>query len=141
MPEHPRLGVGIVVTRGREVLLVHREGVHGSGTWSTPGGHLEFGEDLAECALREVREETGIDIRNPTFVGITNDVFESESKHYVTVWMEAEYVSGEATALAAYELTDVEWFPWDRLPSPLFFPLANLLAGRCHPRGASRLFG
>jgi 8-oxo-dGTP diphosphatase len=40
----PRVGVGIVITRGNEVLLIHRHGAHGAGTWSPPGGHLDFGE-------------------------------------------------------------------------------------------------
>ena len=49
----PRAGVGVVITRGDKVLLLPRKNVHGEGTWSTPGGHLEFGETLEACAVRE----------------------------------------------------------------------------------------
>ena len=61
MPEHPRVGVGVIVTKADRVLLIKRKGVHGQGTWSTPGGHLEYGESPEGCAARETLEETGVD--------------------------------------------------------------------------------
>jgi len=109
--------------------------VHGSGTWSTPGGHLDHGETLEQCAVREAREETGIEVTNVRFRAITNDVLEEDGKHYLTVWMEGEYRSGSPEVRAAHEMSDVGWFSWDRLPSPLFLPLRNLLEGRCYPEG------
>ena len=124
------MGVGIVVRRGHELLLVRRAGTHGSGTWSTPGGHLDFGEDPAVCAAREAEEETGVTIGSAHFLGVTNDVFAAEGKHYVTLWFEAEHAGGDAAPLAADELDAVDWFPEDALPDPLFPPLLKLLAGR-----------
>ena len=126
----PRVGVGVVVRRERELLLVRRAGTHGSGTWSTPGGHLDFGEDPAACRAREAAEETGVRIGPVRLVGVTNDVFEREAKHYVTLWFEAEHASGEAAALAGDELDAVGWFGEDELPEPLFPPLRKLLQGR-----------
>jgi len=122
--------VGIIVRRDRELLLARRAGTHGSGTWSTPGGHLDFGEDPAACAAREAEEETGVTIGPARFVGVTNDVFEAEGKHYVTLWFEAEHESGEAAALATGELDAVGWFADDDLPASLFPPLLKLLAGQ-----------
>jgi 8-oxo-dGTP diphosphatase len=78
-----------------------RKNVHGGGTWSTPGGHLDFGEDPRACAVREVAEETGLTVGRIEFVGVTNDVFGSES-HYITLWFAAEGVSGNATVAAPY---------------------------------------
>lgn len=124
--------MGLIIHRQDEVLLIRRSSSHGSGTWSTPGGHLDPGESLEECAVREALEETGVEVANVRFRAVTNDVFEDEGKHYVTVWMEGDYRSGEASVAADYELTEVGWFPWSALPSPLFLPLENLLAGRCH---------
>lgn len=125
----PRVGVGVIVRRGGDVLLVRRRGTHGDGTWSTPGGHLDFGEAPAACAVREASEETGVSIGLPRFVGVTNDVFEDEQKHYVTIWLEADHESGEAAVNADYELSEVAWFPNDGLPEPLFPPLRRLLDG------------
>jgi 8-oxo-dGTP diphosphatase len=127
---HPRVGVGIVVRREHELLLVRRAGPHGSGTWSTPGGHLDFGEDPAACAAREAAEETGVSIGPARFAGVTSDLFEAEGKHYVTLWFEAERESGDAARLADDELDAVGWFHEDALPEPLFPPLVKLLAGR-----------
>jgi 8-oxo-dGTP diphosphatase len=132
----PRVGVGILITNGDEVLLMKRVNAHGAGTWSTPGGHLDFGESPLDCAEREAHEETGVSVRNIRFKGFTNDLFVAEDKHYVTLWMVAEYASGKARVNAAYEATDVAWFRWNDLPSPLFLPLQNLLDGKCHtPQG------
>ncbi len=126
----PLVGVGCIVRRGSELLLVHRRGAHGEGTWSSPGGNLDFGEDPAVCAARESEEETGVQVDTPRFVGLTNDVFEAEDKHYITLWFEAEHVQGEAQVRAPDELSGVAWFPNDDLPEALFLPLRNFLAGR-----------
>jgi 8-oxo-dGTP diphosphatase len=126
----PRVGVGCIVRREAEVLLVRRRGSHGAGSWSSPGGNLDFGEDPAACAAREAAEDTGVAVGTPMFVGLTSDVFAPEGKHYVTLWFEAEWVSGGASAVAEDELSEVRWFPEDRLPQPLFLPLQNFLAGR-----------
>lgn len=128
----PRIGVGVVITRGDEILLMRRSGRHGPGTWSTPGGHLEPGESLEECCAREALEETGIEVGDVRFRAITNDVFEN-GRHYVTVWMEGEYVAGEVPAGATQEASAVGWFPWTDLPAPLFLPFRNLVEGRCYP--------
>lgn len=126
------MGVGIVIHRDDEVLLMRRASVHGSGTWSTPGGHLDPGESLEKCAAREALEETGVELENVRFRAVTNDVFEDEERHYLTVWMEADYASGKAVVRANHEMTELGWFSWDQLPSPLFLPFENLLDGRCY---------
>jgi 8-oxo-dGTP diphosphatase len=132
---HPRVGVGVLVTKGDRVLLIRRSGVHGGGTWSTPGGHLEYGESPEACAIREMREETGVEVANVRALGYTNDVFEESGLHYVTLWMAGEYLAGEATVAAPYEASEVGWYPWDALPEPLFLPLWNLVRGKSYPPG------
>jgi 8-oxo-dGTP diphosphatase len=131
---NPRVGVGIIITRNNQVLLLKRLNVHGAGSWSTPGGHLEFGETPEECATREAKEETNLDIDNITFKSITNDVFIAENKHYITIWMQGENNSGKEILAAAYESSEIGWFDWDKLPQPLFLPLQNLLNGDSYPK-------
>jgi 8-oxo-dGTP diphosphatase len=137
MPGVPRVGVGAIIVKDGRVLLLRRRNVHGAGSWSTPGGHLEFGESPEECAIREAEEETGVVIGDVRFVAITNDVFEANGKHYITIWMEGRYPSGKPVVNAAYEMSEVSWFAWDDLPKPLFLPLQNLLDGQCYPRQAT----
>lgn len=61
-PSHPVVGVGAVVVRGSEVLLIKRGKDPLRGRWLVPGGTVELGETLAEAVVREVREETGLDV-------------------------------------------------------------------------------
>ena len=129
----PRVGVGVLLTKDQQVLLLRRRNTHGAGTWSTPGGHLDFGETPEQCAVREVREETGLAIDDVAFRAITNDVFATEGRHYITIWMEGRYTGGEPVLAAPYEASEIGWFPWDSLPQPLFLPLHHLLDGNCYP--------
>lgn len=128
MAQRPSVGVGVIIRNGEQILLMKRQNSHGDGTWSTPGGHLEYGESPDECAIREAEEEVGVQITDLSFRTITNDIFEEEGKHYITIWIESTYVSGEARINSAREMSAVGWFPWNALPTPYFLPLQHLLA-------------
>jgi len=62
-PQRPWLGVGGVVFRGEEVLLVKRGRDPGKGRWSIPGGAVALGETVKTALIREIREETGLDVK------------------------------------------------------------------------------
>jgi 8-oxo-dGTP diphosphatase len=123
----PQVGVGVVVVRRGKVLLGKRKGAHGEGSWCFPGGHLEFNESPEDCARREVREEIGISLKQLRRGPFTNDIFEGERKHYVTLFMIAEYGSGEVKTMEPEKCDAWEWFAWSDLPQPLFLPIQNLL--------------
>lgn len=127
------VGVSVIVKKGDRILLEKRQHTHGAGTWGPPSGHIDFGELPEETAMRETQEETGVKINDVKFRVITNDVFEAEQKHFITVWFEANYVSGEPGVKAPEEESDVGWFTWDNLPQPLFLPLQHLLEGNTYP--------
>ena len=135
--QRPQVGIGVIVRNEGRVLLLKRKGSHGEGTWAPPGGHLECGESIEECARRETLEETGVAIASVRFFALTNDVMESEQKHYLTVWVECDYLSGEATAAYPEKVAEVDWVDWDALPEPLFDPFHNLLSGKHYPVSAS----
>jgi 8-oxo-dGTP diphosphatase len=126
-PAVPRIGVAVLVLRDGLVLLGKRAGSHGAGTWAVPGGHLEFGESIERCAIREVAEETGLSIRSVDYGPYTNDVFASEGKHYVTLFVTADCPTGDPALLEPGKCSSWQWFQWEQLPEPLFAPLAELV--------------
>jgi 8-oxo-dGTP diphosphatase len=131
--QRPKAGVGICVIKDGKVLLGMRKNAHGDGSWSFPGGHLEFNELVEDCAKREVLEETGLSIKNLRLGPYTNDIFEKENKHYVTLLVVADYDSGDLKLAEPERCQKWEWFDWEKLPSPLFLPLQNLLKRKYNP--------
>ncbi|MFZ3009408.1 MAG: NUDIX hydrolase [Candidatus Microsaccharimonas sp.] len=121
-----RVGIAAFVFRDGKFLMQQRKGSHGEGTWSTPGGHLEFGESFEDTARREVKEETGMDITNVRFGAITNDQFVDEGKHYVTIWMISDWAKGEPYITEPDKCIAQDWFDFDTLPEPLFLPWVQL---------------
>lgn len=128
-----QVGVSVLINKGDRILLEKRQHTHGEGTWGPPSGHIDYGETPEQTAMRETREETTVTIDNLKFRVVTNDVFEKEQKHYITIWFDADYVSGEPKVSAPEEESNVGWFTWDSLPQPLFLPLQHLLEGKTYP--------
>jgi 8-oxo-dGTP pyrophosphatase MutT (NUDIX family) len=77
-------GVGVVLVRGVDLLFGLRRGIHGGGTWSVPGGHLDAGESADACALRELYEEAGLGAVNPQVVAQTDDDFPEGLRNVTT---------------------------------------------------------
>ena len=124
----PKVGIAVVITKvidGKCHLLAgRRKGSHGAGKLAFPGGHLEFGETWANCVHRELAEECGKDFKvevlqssdnNPLQqeLFITNDII--EGKHYITIYMLAEYVSGELVNAEPHKCEKWEWLTLDQL--------------------------
>ena len=126
-PRIPYVGVGCIVEHEGRILLVREH----RGRWSTPGGHLDFGESPAAAAAREALEETGVVVANVRFVAITNDVLTDVDKHYVTVWMRGDAAGTELTIHDSEEIAEAGWFRTEEIPRPLHSFFENLVCGRC----------
>jgi len=128
-PEVPqvRVGVWVFIMKDGKFLMGKRHNAHGDGTWSIPGGHLEFGETPEETAIRETLEETGLHIKNVRFGAVTNDRFEEDGKHYLTVWIVSDWESGQEHITEPDKYDMMGWYDFDNLPSPLFLPWEQLL--------------
>ncbi|WP_045382335.1 nucleotide triphosphate diphosphatase NUDT15 [Vibrio campbellii] len=127
MNKQVRVGVATIILRDGAILLGERIGSHGANTWATPGGHLELGESIEDCAKREVLEETGLIVDSIEKFTFTNDIFEKEGKHYVTLFVVASSTSGEPQVTEPDKCKQWKWCRLDDLPEPLFLPLINLL--------------
>ncbi|MBI4134912.1 MAG: NUDIX domain-containing protein [Candidatus Sungbacteria bacterium] len=118
--ERPKVGIGVIVVRGRKILIGERLSGHGSGTFEIPGGHLEFGETFEEAAKREVAEETGLtNIEVKGVVSIGNDI--AFDKHYVSIGILAESNFGEPYDVDATVAQNWQWYEPENIPEP-FFP-------------------
>jgi 8-oxo-dGTP diphosphatase len=133
----PRVGVGVIVVRDGLVLLGQRIGSHGAGTWALPGGHLEFGEAVEQCAQREVMEETGLQVEVVARGPYTSNVFQEEGKHYITLFVVAQALAGEPSVREPSKCLGWRWFRWSELPRPLFAPLVSLHASGFVPENAA----
>jgi len=127
MNNKPQVGVGVIIRNNGQYLLLKRQNSHGSGTWSPPGGHLEYGETLEQCAIRETAEETSLIVENVAYLGITNDFFLDDNKQYITVWMEGIRFKGIAKINSDREMSDIGWYRLEQLPSPLFLPFYKFI--------------
>jgi len=123
----PHVTAGAIVLKDKKVLMGKRKGGLGDGTWGFPGGRLEFGEDIIDCVHREVMEEVGIRIKNLRFGTFTNDYFQKEGLHYVSIYFVADYDSGNVKVMEPDKCSEWRWVEWDKMPRPLFLHAQNLL--------------
>lgn len=116
-PSGPKVGVGAVIWRAGEVLLVRRGKAPLAGQWSLPGGAQERGETLIEALLREVQEETGVSIVVLGLIDVVDAIFRDPSgetrHHYTLIDFSARWIAGEARA--GSDAAQVGWFAPERL--------------------------
>lgn len=105
----PVVSVGAVVWRGEDVLLIRRARAPFEGQWSIPGGKVEFGETLEDALMREVREETGVEIALTGLIGVYQSI--EAQTHFVMVDWCADWISGEPHA--ADDALEAGFVPFD----------------------------
>ncbi|MBI4085982.1 MAG: NUDIX domain-containing protein [Candidatus Liptonbacteria bacterium] len=131
---YPGVGVAVIVLKEGKVLVGKRMSGTGNGTWCLPGGKLEFGESWEECARRELKEETGLEVENLSFAYVTNDITpEYNNTHYITIFMKGEYAGGEVSVNEPDKIAEFQWSEWESIPEPRFIPLANLFKAGYKP--------
>lgn len=127
------VGFGVFLKKGDKILLGKRHidpekadsELHGEGTYTMPGGKLEYGESFEEGAAREVLEETGIILNSAKVICVNND--KNEYAHFITIGLLSEDFRGEPKVMEPDEITEWHWFNLDNLPSPLYFPSAKII--------------
>jgi len=115
--DYPFVGVGVVVWRGDEFLLIQRGKEPRKGEWSIPGGRQNLGETTKETAIREVKEETGLDIEIAGLLDVVDSIRKDDEGvvawHATLVDYAARHVAGEA--VAGDDAMGVGWFKLDDL--------------------------
>lgn len=125
---HPMVGVGVLLVDGSgNVLLTLRTRPPEAGCWSIVGGKLDYLETLEACAVREAREEAGLEIAIERLLCITNHLLPSERQHWVSPAYLGRILAGKAHNCEPEKTRDVRWFPLDQLPPNLTMTARNAI--------------
>jgi 8-oxo-dGTP diphosphatase len=110
-PTRPFLAVSAAIFRGGKVLIVRRRRAPANGLYTLPGGGVELGETLEQAVIREIREETCLDIEPVALVGfrqaIARDPAGRVERHFVILPFAARYIGGEIALNE--ELSEADW--------------------------------
>tara|TARA_Y100000310_G_C20674081_1_gene811904 strand:+ start:943 stop:1389 length:447 start_codon:yes stop_codon:yes gene_type:complete len=127
-------GMGIILLKDNTKILFGKRHIdpdkadsemRGEGTWTLPGGKIEYQESFEETAIREVKEETDIDVKDCQVICVNNN--KNKHAHFVTIGLYSDNFKGEPSVMEPDEITEWQWFDLDKLPDPMFFPSANII--------------
>ena len=110
-PDRPWVGIGIVVHKDDQVLLIKRGKEPNLGLWSLPGGAQTLGETVKEAAFREVLEETNVHTINHQLIDVVDSIHKDTSDkityHYTLIEISCEYDNGNI--IAQDDAADAQW--------------------------------
>jgi 8-oxo-dGTP diphosphatase len=125
---NPRVGVGVLlVDAAGRVLLTLRERPPEAGCWSIVGGKVDYLETLEQCAVRETREEVGVEIRLVRLLCVTDHHLPHEGQHWVSPAYLGQVLAGEARNCEPEKTRAVNWFSLSELPSNLTITARNAI--------------
>lgn len=126
-PKVIHIGAAIFVVRDGAILLGKRKNTYGAGDWGLPGGHLEYGEKLVNCALRELAEEVGIQA-NVSDLSLTTIVDDPrDDQHYLHVAFTYNSVKDEIRLMEPEKCEGWKFFPVTELPPNIFIGHKRIL--------------
>jgi len=125
-PKLPMVAVGGVVKKGNSIVLVKRTHEPGKGFWSIPGGLVELGEPVKDAVKREVREETGLEVKIDKLIDVIDNIVYDRSRrlkfHYVLVDFLVHPVGGKLQ-----DASKARWVKAGELPQYRFTKTATRL--------------
>jgi mutator protein MutT len=110
--DHPLVGVGVLIIENGKILLVKRGNEPNKGLWSIPGGLIKLGESPEEAAIRELKEETGLNAIIEKLLGVFNIIIKDNNGrikyHYIIIDYIGKLISGELKP--GDDVLDAKWF-------------------------------
>jgi len=110
-PKQPVLGVGALIVCDGKLLLEKRKNEPGKGKWSIPGGLVELGESIEQTVVREVEEETGLEVEKPEHIDVVDNVVRDDNDeikyHFVIIDYFVKLKGG--TVKAASDAEELKW--------------------------------
>jgi 8-oxo-dGTP diphosphatase len=118
-PDQPIVGIGVVIVKDGQMVLIKRGNEPGRGKWSIPGGIVELGEHITQTVIREAKEETCLDVTNPQLIDVVDTVdLDPDGKvkyQYVIVDYLVKVIGGEIAA--ASDAEELRWVPFGEVES------------------------
>ena len=116
-PKQPIIGVGAIIIKDDKILLEKRKNEPGKGKWSIPGGLVELGESVEQTVIREVREETGLEVEKPEHIDVVDNVIRDENGeikyHFVIIDYFVKLKGGTMKAMSDAE--ELRWVTFDEV--------------------------
>ena len=112
--QNPNAGVAAILIEDGAVLLTRRGGSERPGLWELPGGFVEYDESIHDALIREMREETGLDVEVGRVYDVRSNFFHDSGRHSVGVWFLARRRGG--VLVAGNDAADARFFPLGALP-------------------------
>jgi ADP-ribose pyrophosphatase YjhB (NUDIX family) len=113
-PNQPTVGIGAIIVKDSQILLEKRKNSPGRNKWSIPGGLVDLGENLEKAVIREVKEETCLDVLEVSLIDVVDDIeHDDEGKvkyHFVIIDYHAKVRSG--VPKAASDAGELRWVPF-----------------------------
>lgn len=125
--KHIGTGCGVIlINEAGKILMGKRNNdvdkadseMHEEGTWTLPGGNIEYGETFFEAGIREIKEETNLDAKDLEVICVQTDM--NQYAHYISVGMICKNFSGIIRVMDSEEIIKWDWFSLDSLPSNIF---------------------
>jgi 8-oxo-dGTP diphosphatase len=124
--KRPGISVAVVIKKDEKYLLGRRHPhIVGGNYWCLPMGKLEWGENLIDCARREVLEEAGISVLEVKPIALANVIL--TDSHYLTLGFLATVWAGKPEITAPQEIVEWNWYNFNNLPKPLFQPSKEII--------------
>ncbi|MDD4624926.1 MAG: NUDIX domain-containing protein [Candidatus Paceibacterota bacterium] len=116
------VGLGVIILRDDGKILIGKRKGKFVPEYSIPGGHLDMGETFEEGASREVKEETGMEIKNPKVVSVSNNLetYKKTGRHYISVNLLATEFKGEPKVMEPDKCSGYIWCDPKKVPEPHF---------------------
>lgn len=121
-PKHPTVRVSVILPneKGELLLIKHRKPTR--SYWVLPGGHLDYGETLEGCAVRELKEETNLAIRVERMLYVSEAIAPDQSRHIVNLYYLARLLGGELRRGEEEVLEEVKFIPFADLEKITLYP-------------------
>lgn len=116
------IGVGVgafIVNKNNELLLQKRAVPAEKDHWCIPGGRVELFETLEQTVIREAKEETGLDVKIISIMGVCNHIIKEENAHWVAASYLCKIEKGEPKIMEPDKASDMKWFSLDNLPEKI----------------------